>query len=143
FCFLHMSKKKILYVAVAVVGIAVLGATAWWVQRAPTMSDAPLSLAEAGKAGAAGANGAAVPGGGRNRAGGGGGGGGGGPVAVEVVAVRSANLEDDVSAVGSIRSNQSVMLRPEVSGRIAAINFTDGQPVKKGQMLVGLDDSVN
>jgi len=136
-----MSKKKFLYVAVAFVGIAVLGATTWWTQRAPKISGAPISLAESG--GPRGDR-AAGPGGQRGQGGGGrAGGGGGGPVAVEVVAVRSANLQDDVSAVGSIRSNQSVILRPEVSGRISAINFSDGQPVRKGQVLVTLDDSIN
>lgn len=144
-----MSKKKILYVTVAIVGIAALGASAWWMQRAPKLPGEPVSLAEGGgRAGGAGERAGGAGGGapGKGRPGGGragGGAGGGGPVAVEVIAVRSANLQDDVSAVGSIRSNQSVMLRPEVSGRIAAINFTDGQPVKKGQVLVALDDSVN
>jgi membrane fusion protein, multidrug efflux system len=45
--------------------------------------------------------------------------------------------------VGSLRSNESVILRPEVSGRIASIGFKDGQVVKKGQLLVGLDASLN
>jgi membrane fusion protein (multidrug efflux system) len=35
------------------------------------------------------------------------------------------------------------MLRPEVAGRIAAIRFRDGQLVKKGELLVALDDSLN
>src|SRR5262249_303052 len=52
-------------------------------------------------------------------------------------------LQDDVSAVGSVRSNESVVLRPEVAGRIANINFSDGQPVRRGQLMVALDSSVN
>lgn len=32
------------------------------------------------------------------------------------------------------------MLRPEVAGRIAQIAFTDGQRVRKGQLLIQLDD---
>jgi len=36
-----------------------------------------------------------------------------------------------------------VILRPEVSGRIAAIGFKDGQVVRKGQMLVALDSTLN
>jgi membrane fusion protein, multidrug efflux system len=35
------------------------------------------------------------------------------------------------------------VLRPEVSGRIATIGFRDGQAVKKGQLLVGLDATLN
>ena len=34
------------------------------------------------------------------------------------------------------------MLRPEVSGRIARIGFRDGQRVKRGQLLVQLDDTL-
>jgi membrane fusion protein (multidrug efflux system) len=34
------------------------------------------------------------------------------------------------------------MLRPEVSGRIARLGFTDGQRVKRGQLLVQLDDTL-
>src|SRR5690606_5344919 len=42
----------------------------------------------------------------------------------------------------TLRSHDSVMLRPEISGRIAEINFTEGGKVSKGQVLVKLDDSV-
>ena len=34
------------------------------------------------------------------------------------------------------------MLRPEVSGRITQLNFTDGPRVKKGQLLVQFDDQL-
>jgi membrane fusion protein (multidrug efflux system) len=34
-------------------------------------------------------------------------------------------------------------MRPEVAGRIAAIGFRDGQPVKRGQVLVQLDAALN
>lgn len=47
-----------------------------------------------------------------------------------------------VSAVGTLRSQNSVMLRPEVTGRIVEINFNEGGKVSKGQVLVRLDDSV-
>jgi membrane fusion protein (multidrug efflux system) len=70
-------------------------------------------------------------------------GGPGGPTPVEVVVVRPVAVQEDLSAVGSLRSNESVVLRPEVSGRIANIGFRDGQVVKKGQLLVGLDATLN
>jgi membrane fusion protein (multidrug efflux system) len=59
---------------------------------------------------------------------------------VEVAQVAVVSLQDDVQAVGSLRSRQSVMLRPEVAGRVAKIAFADGTRVKKGQLLVQLDD---
>ncbi len=63
-------------------------------------------------------------------------------VKVEVAPVKRVRLERSVAAVGTLRSHDSVMLRPEISGRIAEINFTEGGKVAKGQVLVRLDDSV-
>jgi membrane fusion protein, multidrug efflux system len=51
-------------------------------------------------------------------------------------------VTDDAQAVGSLRSRQGVMLRPEVSGRIAQLGFADGQAVRRGQVLVQLDDTL-
>jgi membrane fusion protein (multidrug efflux system) len=59
---------------------------------------------------------------------------------VEVAQVKTLALQDDAQAVGTLRSRQSVTLRPEVSGRIAQIAFADGARVKRGQLLVQLDD---
>ena len=51
-------------------------------------------------------------------------------------------LSDEVQAVGSLKSVQGVMLRPESSGRIAKLGFADGARVAKGQLLVQLDDTL-
>jgi membrane fusion protein (multidrug efflux system) len=66
------------------------------------------------------------------------------PVAqrVQVAAVRQVPFARGISAVGSLRSDESVVLRPEVAGRIQSIDFKEGQPVARGQALVRLDDSV-
>lgn len=61
---------------------------------------------------------------------------------VEVVPVTAMKLPRSVAAVGSLRSENAVVMRPEVAGRIVAINFQEGQPVEKGQVVVRLDDSV-
>ena len=53
-----------------------------------------------------------------------------------------ARLTDDTRAVGSLRSRRGVVLRPEVGGRITQLNFTDGQRVRKGQILVQFDDQL-
>jgi membrane fusion protein (multidrug efflux system) len=62
---------------------------------------------------------------------------------VEVISLKPSTVQEDLQAVGSLRSNESVILRPEVSGRISAIGFKDGQVVKKGQLLIGLDATLN
>jgi membrane fusion protein (multidrug efflux system) len=70
-------------------------------------------------------------------------GGPGGPTPVEVVSLATSVVKEDLQAVGSLRSNESVILRPEVSGRIAAIGFKDGALVRKGQLLIQLDATLN
>jgi membrane fusion protein (multidrug efflux system) len=65
------------------------------------------------------------------------------PAPVEVVTLEPVRVQEDVTAVGSLRANQSVLMRTEVTGRVAAIGFRDGQPVKRGQLLIGLDASLN
>lgn len=63
------------------------------------------------------------------------------PVAVEVQTVTASEFVHEVSAVGSLLSNESVMIRPEIAGRVSKILFEEGFAVKKGQPLVKLDDS--
>lgn len=63
-------------------------------------------------------------------------------IGVETMTVATESVADDVTAVGTLRSNESVMLRPEVAGRIASIRFREGAPVKRGDVLVELDSSV-
>ena len=55
---------------------------------------------------------------------------------------QAITLTDEVQAVGSLKSAQGVMLRPETSGRIARLGFADGARVSKGQLLVQLDDAL-
>ena len=128
-----MALKK-LHTWIAVVGLVVVGAAAWWVQnRAPgaVVAGAAAPAAAPAKAGSGVAAGAGSAGPGA-----------GGPAAVEVAKVQRLRIEDDAQAVGSLRSRQGVMLRPEVSGRIARLGFGDGQRVRRGQLLVQLDDTL-
>ncbi len=65
-----------------------------------------------------------------------------GPATVEAGQVEAADLKDETQAVGTLRSRQGVMLRPEVSGRVKTIGFQDGQRVRRGQLLVQFDDAL-
>ncbi len=60
---------------------------------------------------------------------------------VKAGSVRTGTIVEDVSAVGTLLANESVMIRPEREGRIAQIHFDEGQLVKKGTKLVSLDAS--
>ena len=119
-----MAVKK-LHTWVAVVGIVAVGAIAWWVQQARDPVQRKDIAASAAAASAA--RSTAAP---------------SGPAAVEVGKVEVVRIEDDAQAVGSLRAAQTVVLRPEVSGRVVRIGFADGAPVKRGQLLVQLDDTL-
>lgn len=89
--------SKAIYSVVAVLGIAGLSGAAWWYQN-----KAPAKAASAGPSQpAAGAR-----------------------PTVEAAKVTVVKLVDDAQAVGSLRSRRSVVLRPEVSGRVTQLNFT-------------------
>ena len=62
--------------------------------------------------------------------------------AVEVIKVQATKLAQSITAVGSLRSDESVVIRPEISGRVAEILFTEGARVAKGAPLIRLDASV-
>ena len=63
-------------------------------------------------------------------------------VVVEASRVSLVRLPQALTAVGSLRSDETIVLRPEVAGRVAEIAFREGERVSKGQVLVRLDDSV-
>ncbi len=65
------------------------------------------------------------------------------PPVVEVTPVVLGAVDRTVEAVGTLRANESVTIRPEIAGRIVAIGFSEGQKVKRGAALITLDDSVH
>ena len=63
-------------------------------------------------------------------------------ITVEATKVVTAAMPQTITAVGSLRSDESVTLRPESAGRINAITFQEGQRVTKGAPLVRLDPAI-
>lgn len=59
-------------------------------------------------------------------------------VSAAKVLVKSISQWDSFN--GRIEAVESVQLRPRVSGYIDKVNYTDGQEVKKGQVLFTIDD---
>lgn len=107
--------NKIIYPLLAAAGIAAASGAAWWYQH-----KSPATPIVATATGAAVAK----------------------PPVVDVASVAVMRLTDDTQAVGSLRSRQGVVLRPEISGRVTQLNFRDGDRVRKGQLLVQLDDQL-
>ena len=58
---------------------------------------------------------------------------------VKAAPVVTGTVTHDVSAVGTLLADESVMIRPEVAGRVASVHFKEGQAVTAGARLVVLD----
>jgi membrane fusion protein, multidrug efflux system len=58
---------------------------------------------------------------------------------VKAVPAKLARAVIETGAVGSMRADESVVIRPEIAGRIDRIAFEEGQSVKKGALLATLD----
>jgi membrane fusion protein, multidrug efflux system len=121
-----MAMNKTAAGAAAVLVIAIAAGAGFWFgqQRSPASSNGSATSGAQAKAG--GAAGTAP-----------------GAVTVEAVKVARAALPQTITAVGSLRSDESITVRPEVAGRISAILFNEGQRVSKGATLVRLDPSIN
>ena len=121
--------KRLLIYLVALAGAAGLGWWAWGLHRStlPTLeiASAPRDAPAAGRAPAA--RGPSAP---------------RGPVGVEVARAERVSLAETVSAVGTLRANESVVIKPEIAGRIDRIHFDSGARVRQGAPLVSLDASI-
>jgi membrane fusion protein, multidrug efflux system len=58
---------------------------------------------------------------------------------VKVATARIAPALDEVGAVGTLRADEAVTIRPEIAGRVAEIRFNEGQAIARGALLVRLD----
>src|SRR5690349_8006713 len=101
--------------SVAAVVVAV-GAASYWAGTRNTGAPAPTAAAPAK---------AAPPG-----------------IVVEASRVQVVNLPQAINAVGSLRSDETIIVRPEIAGRVSRIQFREGERVAKDTVLVQLDDSV-
>lgn len=115
-----------LVAALALVGVAV------WVFRSDALTSGPLrkGLSALGLASGGPAAPASAP--------------GGAPSGVPVETARAATspLAETVRAVGTLRSDESVIVRPEIAGRVVDTPFAEGQVVEKNALLFRLDDSI-
>ena len=124
-----MNKSSRIVLSLVLLGVGV--GVGWYAPQ--FISDSTTSMGQAPKAAGKPSGGppTAPPGGGAARG-----------VPVELTVVESVSFPRGLSAIGSLRSDESTVISAEVAGRVAQINFKEGQPVTKGQILVNLDDEV-
>lgn len=68
--------------------------------------------------------------------------GGGGPsMPVTGLVLRPMRLDNAITSSGTVIANEEVEIRSEVQGKIARIAFREGARVKKGDLLVKIDDA--
>ena len=60
---------------------------------------------------------------------------------VKAAAARIAPAVDEVGAVGTLRADEAVTIRPEIAGRVVEFRFNEGQTVARGAVLVKLDQA--
>jgi membrane fusion protein (multidrug efflux system) len=65
----------------------------------------------------------------------------GGPTKVKTITVKPQASERTIETTGNILADEEVVLYPETQGRIVQINFTEGAQVKKGDLLIKINDS--
>ena len=60
---------------------------------------------------------------------------------VNGMVVSGSELQESILASGTVLANESVELHPEISGKVISILFREGSSVKKGDLLVKLNDA--
>jgi membrane fusion protein, multidrug efflux system len=63
------------------------------------------------------------------------------PTQVSTVEVRRERISQKLEALGNARANESVDVSSKASNVVTAVRFRDGERVKRGQILVELDDA--
>jgi membrane fusion protein (multidrug efflux system) len=63
-------------------------------------------------------------------------------VAVEAAAAVAATSTEDLRAIGTLQSDESVQITSEIAGRITAIPLSEGAPVARGDVMVELDSAL-
>lgn len=62
------------------------------------------------------------------------------PPAVETVIAGVEPVQAEVSAIGTLEADQSIVVTPEISGIVTSIDFEDGQRLEQGDLIVTLND---
>jgi len=113
---------------IAVLAMVALGGLAWWLTHQPAGGPGGPGMAAGGPGGPGGPGGARGPGG------------RGGPATtVGVATAAQADLPVTLDALGTVVAAATATVRPQVSGVVQKIHFTEGQLVKPGQVLATID----
>jgi membrane fusion protein, multidrug efflux system len=126
--------NKLFASVAAAAAFAAVGGGAYWLGGKQAAADAPKTAVPGAPAAKPGGQGSGAPGtapGTTPQ--------GPPPQMVEAALPTKQLLPASISTVGTLRSDESIMVRPEIAGRIGSINFREGQRVARGSTLFKLD----
>lgn len=63
-------------------------------------------------------------------------------IPVEMMVVTTEPFIEQEGSVGSLASDEAVIIRSEIAGRVEDIGFVEGQPINKGDLIITIDDSI-
>jgi membrane fusion protein (multidrug efflux system) len=63
------------------------------------------------------------------------------PLTVTGEVVAPVSFTETITANGTLRADEAVELQTEVNGKVASLNFVEGQRVNAGELLVKIDDA--
>lgn len=106
------SSRRVLRIAAAAGALLLLGGGVWWVTRTPAQAQP-----KQGKTGRP-------------------------PVPVATETVRAQDMPDITESIGTVESLHDVVLQTQVEGVLTEVRFTEGQNVKKGELLARIDDRI-
>lgn len=63
------------------------------------------------------------------------------PTPVKLMTLKTGTIEDTSEVVGTIEARDTVVIKPEIEGRISQILVKEGDRVQQGQVIITLDNS--
>lgn len=63
-------------------------------------------------------------------------------IPVEVGTIELTSVAEEVEALGTLAADESVVIAPEIAGRVVSLGFREGEQVAKDQPLVMLDTAI-
>ncbi len=63
-----------------------------------------------------------------------------GKLPVSAIIIKPQSIDDKINVTGSVVANESVEVKSEISGKITRIHFEEGSGVRKGELLLSIED---
>ena len=119
----RLARRRWIGSVIALVGMALLGALAWYLTHQPAAPTAGAFGRPGGPGGPGGSGGVR----------------GGVPSTVGIAVAKRADIPMLIDALGTVTPVANVTVRPQVSGVLTQVLFKEGQMVKKGDALATID----